>query len=329
MKARPFSRKDLPDLLALIAGNAARRPVGLTQLMTSDLAWQFPGCAPKHNIRLWWVANELVAYGWFQPPDTLKFDVHSEMHDPDHTMGLILGWAEQRRRSFPPHDPWTLELRSMDEWAEAIRNPPTGGDAAEQLLVTSALESDHARIAVLAGLGFRRSGHHEPVLVCDLRDAPPLPPPPDGFTLRHVCESDLEDRVALHSAAWAPASGFNVDFYRSVRSMREVFEPELDIVAVAADGTFASYTIAWIDPVSRIGSFEPFGTRPEFRGTGVSEAVIYEGFRRMIGRGMTHARIYTAGFNHQAARLYRRCGFRQVDVNRTWVRSSAPAAASG
>lgn len=319
MEARRFSRDDFPVFLDFVAGNAARRPVGHTCLMTSDVAWQFPGCAPRENVRLWWDQSSLAAYGWFQPPDELKFDVRSDFGSDAKIFVEILEWAEQRRSLFPPSYPFYIPLESMDEWAEVIRNPLPVPSSEDRYLVTTALESDQERIEILDKSGFGTTKHFEPILTCDLTEVA-TSHAPDGFTLRHVEEADLERRVALHSAAWAPASGFNMDRYLKVRAITEVFDPDLDIVAVADDGTFASYTIAWQDPLSLIGSFEPFGTHPGYRGTGVSKAVIHEGFRRLVRKGMQHARIYTAGFNHQAAKLYRNCGFVQVDVNRTMIK---------
>ncbi|WP_323272822.1 hypothetical protein, partial [Limnoraphis robusta] len=105
MEARMFSRPDFPAFLAMVAGNAARRPIGHTYLMTSDVAWQFPGCAPKDNLRLWWDDSNLAAYAWFQPPDALKFDIRSDLGSDPKIFGQILEWAEQRRSQFPPNDP--------------------------------------------------------------------------------------------------------------------------------------------------------------------------------------------------------------------------------
>ena len=319
MEARPFFRHDFPSFLDFVAANAARRPIGRTYLMTSDVAWQFPGCAPKENIRLWWDQSNVAAYAWFQPPDVLKFDVGSDLDSDAMILAEIMEWAEHRRSLFPPNYPFYIPLNSMDEWAEAIRNPLPAPRPEDRYLVTTALESDEERMEVLHQRGFGPTKHFEPVLACDLAEVVTSHSPED-FTLRHVQEADFEARVALHSAAWAPASGFNMDRYLKVRAITEVFDPDLDIVAVANDGTLASYTVAWKDPLSLIGSFEPFGTHPTYRGTGVSGAVIHEGFRRLLCKGMQHARVYTAGFNHQAVKLYRGCGFAQVDVNRTMIR---------
>jgi ribosomal protein S18 acetylase RimI-like enzyme len=294
--------------------------VGHTYLMTSDVAWQFPGCAPKDNIRLWRDRSGLAAYGWFQPPDTIKFDVRPDVEashaDPSWE---ILAWAEARRQDFPGDYPFYIDLKSMAQWADVVATRPVHPLAGNRYLVTSALDTDAQRKDFLGQRGFEPTEHFAPILTCRL-DGKDESGPPTPFELRHVEEADFDARVALHSAAWAPASGFDMHRYLRVRAIAEVFDPELDIVAVAPDGTFASYTIAWKDPVSRIGSFEPFGTRPGFRGSGVSRAVIHEGFRRLAARGMEHARIYTAGFNHQAARLYQSCGFSQVDTERTYLK---------
>jgi ribosomal protein S18 acetylase RimI-like enzyme len=319
MDVRQFSRNDFDDLLTLVANNAAERPTGHTYLMTSDVAWQFPGSAPKDNIRLWMDRRGLSAYAWFQPPDTLKFDIRSDIDDYGFVVTEILDWVELRRALFPASYPFFIDLDSMDEWAEAVLNPASYSSSRHRYITTSALETDDQRIGLLREKGFRSTRHFEPILTCDLSEVQ-IPHTPEMFTVRCVKDTEFEARVALHSAAWAPASGFNMDQYRKVRAISQVFDPDLDIVAVDSDGTFASYTIAWKDPVSLIGSFEPFGTHPDYRGTGVSRAVIGEGFRRMVVNGMQSARVYTAGFNHQAAKLYESCGFTQVDMNRTLIK---------
>ena len=320
MHAQPFTRDDLPRLLDLVAGNAASRPTGQTYLMTSDVAWQFPGCAPKDNIRLWSDSSGLAAYAWFQPPETILFDVRHDIESCSDVFLVVMGWATERRSAFPPGFPFYVNLKSMDEWAEALLNPDPKGVSRSRHLVMSALESDYQRTEMLLQHGFQPTEHFEPILTCDLSTVS-IPDDSAEFSVRHVQDSELDARVALHRASWAPASGFDMERYLKVRAMTPTYDPELDIVAVAEDGALASYTIAWKDPVSLIGSFEPFGTRPEYRGTGVSQAVIAEGFRRLGQKGMRHARIYTASFNHPAAKLYKSCGFETVDLSRTFLKS--------
>lgn len=320
MTVRPFRSDDFPDLLALVASNAAARPVGRTPLMNSDLVWQFHGAAPEDNIRLWFDAAGLCAFAWFQPPFELKFDLRADIGPGSGILGELLAWAEQRRLAFEPGYPFYLDLESMAEWREALQRPPATLASGDRFLVATALESDEARSAWLIGQGFQAVAHHEPILVHDLSSGTAPAPPPSGFRLRAVAGTELPARVELHRAAWAPASGFTLTQYRGLQMLGGVYDPLLDIVAEAADGTLAAYAIAWKDPVSGIGSFEPVGTRPEYRGSGVSEAVLTEGFHRLAKKGMRAVRIYTASFNGPAQRLYQRVGFQQVDVNRTYLK---------
>ncbi|HKI73690.1 MAG TPA: GNAT family N-acetyltransferase, partial [Pseudomonadales bacterium] len=96
--------------------------------------------------------------------------------------------------------------------------------------------------------------------------------------------------------------------------------PELDLVCEDADGTFASYCIAWVDHRLGVGSFEPVGTRPAYRRMGLGQQVNYEGLRRMKALGMHSAKIGTAGFNDRALGLYLGCGFSVVDKSRTYIK---------
>jgi ribosomal protein S18 acetylase RimI-like enzyme len=315
----PFSRDRFDDFLTLVAGNAKARWPNQTYLMTSDVAWQFPGASPKENIRLWYDDSGLAAYLWFQPPGEIKLDIRHGFADYDELLPTMLDWAMHRRTDFDANYPFYIDLNTMEEWANAIRNPQVHPLSGNRYLVTSAFESDQQRIDLLERSGYRPTKHFEPYLSLEF-SALPTPDPPAGIRLRHVTENDLEERVNVHSASWAPASGFNIEQYLKVRAIEQVFDSELDIVAETENGTFASYTIAWQDPVSGVGSFEPFGTRPEFRGSGVSRAVIFEGLRRLALKGMHSARIYTTGFNHQAAALYKSCGFEQVDAKRTYIK---------
>jgi ribosomal protein S18 acetylase RimI-like enzyme len=335
-RARPFRSGDGGDagaLLDLVTANAAARGALRTYLMNSDLAWQYPGSVPEDNVRLWWQGDRLLAYAWFQPPDELKFDLRTTadalaaVPGGQALFGDILRWALGRRLDFEGHYPFYLDLESMTQWRAALEHPATHPLAANRYLFTTALDDDQERRAWLAESGFAATRHFEPIMVRSLEGPLRSPAPPAGFRVRHVEEADLEQRVALHRAAWAPASGFDLARYLEIRAMREVFDPEFDLVAVAPDGTLASYTIAWRDDVSSIGSIEPFGTRPEFRGTRASEAVMHEALRRLAAKGMTEARVYTAGFNRPAQRLYERCGFQVQARSRTYSRQVTPAGA--
>jgi GNAT superfamily N-acetyltransferase len=321
INSQPFSRNDFRSLLNFIANNARARWPSPTYMMTSDAAWQMPGSDPKNNIRLWYDDDGLAGYAWFQPTSDLKFDIREGLTISGGIPAEMLTWAEQRRCEFKAGYPFYIDLDSMAEWAEKILSPPAPKDDEKHVLVATAFESDEPRIDFLDQNGFAPTKHFEPYLARSLDDPIPEPDLPPGMKLKHVEADDYEARVATHSASWAPASSFNMAQYLAVRAITEVYDPQLDLVAETEDGTFASYTIAWADPVSGVGSFEPFGTRPGWRGSGVSREVIYEGLRRLKATGMHSAVIYTAGFNHQAFRLYQSSGFKLIDKNRTFVKT--------
>ena len=317
-QARAFTRRDLPALRALIAGNARARWPHAAYLMTSDVAWQLPGSAPKRNVRLWFDSVGAAGYAWFQPGTTLLFDLRADL-DPDCDLAAeILAWGESRRCEFGPGAPFYLDVKSMEEWQQRLLNPRPVRDADGVVIVTSALESDGARTALLERSGYERVDHFEHQFARGL-DAPIREPElPAGAIVRHVLDGDFVERVATHVDSWI-GSSFDLDRYLLVRESAD-FDPELDLVLETRDGTFAGYCIAWADRDSGIGSFEPVGARPAWRGHGVARQVSLEGLRRQKKKGMHAAIVSTAGFNDPACTLYRSCGFEKIDQKRMFCK---------
>ena len=164
-----------------------------------------------------------------------------------------------------------------------------------------------------------------PRLRADRRLADALSPPVAGRTApgtdasrrvyhRAVREEELEERVAIHREVWHP-SRVTVDGYQAIRAIPG-YDPELDIVAVAPDGTIAAYCICWHDEVNRHGLFEPVGAREAYRGRGLAKAVLLETMRRLRDRGCEHAYVLTFEDRLPACRLYLAAGFEIID---RWV----------
>ena len=329
--ARPFTRGDLAALNAFVAQAAARAPEHV-YLMTSDVAWRLPGSGPKHNLRLWHdqsnARDALAGFVWFEPTTGFEFELRHDIDYGSPLASAMLDWAEARRREFAPAYPRFIDLDSMEQWADEINHPrpPSASDGA--CLTTVAFDTDAPRIAVLEARGYRATKHFMPDYRCDLTR--PVPERcrsrgqarshelPAGARLRHVTDADLDARIACHRASWLQ-SAFDAARYAEVRSS-PCYDAELDIVLEAADGTFASYCLCWADHTTGIGSYEPVGTRPEWRGRGVGRAVIHEGLRRLRDKGMRVARVGTAGFNAPAQALYASCGFERIGTLRTYLK---------
>ncbi len=142
-----------------------------------------------------------------------------------------------------------------------------------------------------------------------LDDLPEAGTPP-GFTIRAVAGDEIAARVEVHRRAWDPkrikrmlglavtgdesGSGYDLTRHRAVMAS-PVYQPELDLVAVGADGELVAYAIGWFDPVSRSVLFEPVGTVPEHGGLGLGRALGAEVLRVAAGLGAVQAVVTARG----------------------------------
>ena len=99
-----------------------------------------------------------------------------------------------------------------------------------------------------------------------------------------------------------------------------VYDPELDVVAVATDGQIGSFCIVWPDPLNKVGLFEPVGTHPDHKRRGLGKAAMSEALRRLRDLGMTGACVCTSAENTPAIKLYEAVGFRTVDILLTYIK---------
>jgi GNAT superfamily N-acetyltransferase len=192
-----------------------------------------------------------------------------------------------------------------------------------------------ALVGTLAAAGFREVGGPWFVqLWRDLSDTTDverhgLPP---GYRIRSVDPSDRDDvsaRVEVHRRAWAPArvkgllglevtgdepgSSYSVDKHTAVIAT-PTYRPELDLVAVAPDGTLAAYALGWLDERSHSLLFEPVGTDPAHSGRGLARALCARMLQVACGLGAAEAVVGPRG---DAAyplprRVYEGLGMREV-----------------
>jgi GNAT superfamily N-acetyltransferase len=146
------------------------------------------------------------------------------------------------------------------------------GDAAVR---TMALDTEEHVFAVLDRAGFLVEDdtpwftHH----YLDLTELTPVPDVP-GYVLRHVERSEAAERAWCHRAAWTPPGGTSrVTAAAYERLMRTPpYRPELDWVAVDADGRMVASATAWLDDATGVALVEPVGCAPEHRGHGLAGA---------------------------------------------------------
>ena len=95
---------------------------------------------------------------------------------------------------------------------------------------------------------------------------------------------------------------------------------DIDLIAVNSEGVIGSYAVCQIDPVTKIGEFDPLGTRTRYRRRGLAAAVINEGLRAMRGKGMEIAVVRTQADAVPAVKLYESVGFEIADKLYTYVK---------
>ena len=156
------------------------------------------------------------------------------------------------------------------------------------------------------------------------------------YEVRSVRTDELPERVEVHRRAWKPStlpwadgrppagpdatSSFTIRRYEAVRATR-LYDEELDLVAVAPDGSFAGCCIVWFDPDIGVAEIEPLGVDPAHRNRGVAGALCDEAVVRISDRGGREVIIHSGPNDAYPAPpgAYAKAGFEPVDRGRPYV----------
>lgn len=206
-------------------------------------------------------------------------------------------------------------LEEMIVWAEDESRQATG-DGEDVSLEIWAHTTDSERIAILTRLGYQRTDSGLVYRLRSLAGELPKPRLAGGYRIGDMRDGDVEQRVAVHRDAFHP-SKMTVEKHRAVMGA-PVYRPDLDLVAVAPDGTYAAYCIVWLDEVNRLAVFEPVGTHSAHRQRGLAAAVMSEGMCRARELGAETTCVLTHVDNPAANRLYASLEFEVIDNFYHW-----------
>jgi mycothiol synthase len=237
---------------------------------------------------------------------------------PDGDIAAVLHPETRGEAILQVHPRW----RTPDLEAEML-------DYAEQHLsvpgkpfYTYALATDKSRQRLLANRGYTRSGRPEYQWRRWL-DAPvPEVPVPAGYTVRPIGDVD-----ELPGRSWASWRAFHPDEPDDAYEGWEwclnlqrapLYRRDLDIVAVAPDGTIAGYGILWYDDVTRAGLFDPVAVMPEHQRRGLGRAILSEAMRRAQRMGALLAMV--GGYTEAANGLYSSTLSPEYDLNQPWMK---------
>lgn len=99
---------------------------------------------------------------------------------------------------------------------------------------------------------------------------------PDGFRFHDATVEDLENLADVHNHSFT--NKWTAEIYGKVFNAPL---QEYEIVTVAPDGRFASFTQVWHDAVNKSILFEPVGTHSDFRRRGIGKAMMVYVLKRM------------------------------------------------
>ena len=105
---------------------------------------------------------------------------------------------------------------------------------------------------------------------------------------------------------------------RTLITKSPTYRPELDLVVVAPDGSFASFCIAWYDERNKLGVFEPVACHECHRRRGLTTALMTEALCRLKDLGATVAAVGAVGGNDVSNAFYESLGFHTVDLCYRW-----------
>jgi len=295
---------------AITASWLIARPV--VQVTIGDAAWWLAS-APldadlRERIRLWERDGEVVAWAWFMPPDAADFLLRADVAPVDRR-GLVAAVGD-----------WLVE-RTM--WWSATA--PDAPETPPERILTWALDADDDVAGDLAAAAFVPEEPEYSMFHRRLDDDRPLPeaPLPPGYRVRPVrLPDELEARVEVHRAAFAP-SKMTLEKHRRLLDLPG-YSPDHDLVVEAPDGSLVAFTLVWWDAAARVGEFEPVGVHPEHQRRGLGRAVNVEGLRLLRRLGAIDAVVFSRRTNAASEGLYAAAGFERLTTVRRWSRPLEP-----
>jgi mycothiol synthase len=258
----------------------------------------------------WWL---------YYPP--LDSDFWNQIHlwDDRRHSGRLLGWALISPEwvgidvYVQPELKGSSTARDMYLWAEGQATKVAREHGKKTINTLWISHQDVILDKFYSHRGFhRKSGCAH--FVRNLEQELPSEDIPQGFEVRS-CKGlpEVSARATAQAGAFESTAPFEQYLERFTNFMRSpAYVSELDVVAVDFDGHIGAFCIIWLDPVNKVGLFEPVGTHPDFQRKGLGRAVMLEGMRRLKAYGMSSAIVTTGEDNLPAFKLYESIGF-QLD----------------
>jgi GNAT superfamily N-acetyltransferase len=219
----------------------------------------------------------------------------------------------------------SIKAEMLDYYEREIRVTPDGLDNHEGIYLMGG-DDEFGQIASAAG--YTKSDDAEPMSIVPTDQVPDSAPLPDGFKL--ISLTDENSPKKSHQVLWR---GFNHecdpdenglvehDFVNGIAEREFMqsapnFAFDLNVVAVAPNGDWISYSGMWYEPTNKYCYVEPVATDPEYRLKGLGKAAVTESIRRATLLGAEVAYVGAT------LPIYKSISFEQVYSLEKWVQSS-------
>ncbi len=272
------------DLLSIIELLNIARPVEQLADYPNSVNLQelMQSITVQANTNLWFDGDQLTAYALVDEYNNLLFDCQPDQLD-------LLG-------------------NEIVEWGlNHVHN-----DA--ETLDTNCRASDTARVEFLESHGFTKTPTETISMRRDLGQPIPAPALPTGFTIRSIKgEEEAQALAELHRAAFG--TDYVTTEVRQTWMRVPDYDPDLDLVAVAPDGTFAAYCMCSIsneqnEVTGKLeGQTDPIATHPRYQKLGLAQALLNTGLRLLKERGIKTAKLGTSSDNIAMQKTAHAVGF--------------------
>lgn len=283
----------------------------------------------NHRHEYSWHVARLDYWWWFANPDLEQLKLEENIFLWETESGEIAA-------ALNPEGPGQAFLQLHPEFNTPKLEEELIEVAEERLFTTTKencqrlwvwVDSDNKHLQeILSRRGFQRverSGQQEVQHRRSLDKPLPEIQSVAGYTVR-----SLGDGLELLERCYASGLGFHNDDIHYARDNRDhpewyhhiqsapLYRRDLDMVAVASDGTIASFCTIWFDDVTRTAYFEPVATVPAHRRHGLARAVMLEGLRRLQRMGCKLALV--GGYSEAANALYLSVMGPEHDISEPW-----------
>jgi mycothiol synthase len=269
--------------------NAIRELINLpgNDLQIGDFEEHIQMAAVRESLRTWFEKNTLAAFAYVDEFANLWFEVAP-------------GYLARKLESEIIQ--WGVEILQK-------RNREAGENAT---LDANCKAHNKERIEILRRNGFVQQSTCSLQYELALKPPVTLAPFPAGYTWRHVTSADpVEDLVALHRLAFG-TENMTVDYRRAMMRAPQ-YEMNLDLLAIASDGSLAGFCICSVDETYRsIGNTDPIGVHPQHQGKGLAKALTTVGINLLAQRGVTRVQTGTSSENLGMQALANSLGFKCI-----------------